>query len=174
MNITRRTAFVFVCSFAALCCLAVFGWSALRGPGPRAVLKKIQALPADATAAELEQMGFLDLTRVRSGPVEEVNEFFSGQKQTLTFFTETEDGPVVQLLTFPDGNLLHVSAYFVRQQRLQTPNHVFACRLDGVAGENGVTEVWLRGTEPPEGGVPDWTDYLLYRYTDADETTPLS
>lgn len=159
----RRGVWLFVGVLAILCGLMILAKHG-KGPNFQTVLTRLERLSPASETDDLERDGFLNLSDIQSGPVREVDEFFKGNKQVLTFFTVTENGPVFQIFTLDHSNLLFVNTYFVQSKRLQSPNRAFAYQVKSKITESGIVEVWLHGVVPPEGGIPDWTDCLLYRY----------
>lgn len=159
----RRGVLLFISVLVILCGLMIL-IKRRKGPDLQTILTRLERLSPSSEADDLEREGFLNLSDIQPGPVKEVDEFFKGNKQVLTFFLETEDGPVFQLFTINHSNLLFVNTYFVQSKRLQSPNRAFAYQVSSKIKENGTVEVWLHGVAPPEEGIPGWTDCLLYRY----------
>lgn len=148
-----------------LACVAAFGWwqwnESRQWP---ALMEKISSLPVDITAEELERNGFLDLTEVQPGPVKEVTQFMQGQRHILSYFIQTENGPLIHIFTVDQNRLLAAYTYSVRKKKWQYPNTGFSFQITYQKEKNGVTEVWVHNNAPQEDGSPNWVDYLLYRH----------
>ena len=153
----------------ALVCAGAFGWwqwnESRQWP---ALMEKISALPADMTAEELAREGFMDVTEVQSGPVKEVTQLIQGQRRILSYFVQTENGPLIHIFTVDKDRLLAAYTYSVPQKKWQWPNTGFSFQITYEEDENGVTEVWIHdatGLPKEEDQIPNWTDYLLYRFS---------
>lgn len=152
---------------AAILVLAVI---AALFPGKRKmpdIDRELAKLSPTKTAADLEKMGYVDLTQVQPAALEDVDAFFRNNnfnELMLKTFTETEDGLIVRaFLYYRNANFIQMFAYNVQEQKL-LGNPSVNMQLDRVETADGITEVWLRGYRPDDS-VPDPMDFLLYRFT---------
>lgn len=123
-----------------------------------ALRQEVYALPPNTTAAELEKMGYLDLTEVQSEVPEQIGSLLHKDRLVKTF-VNTEKGPVIRIFSSNRAirQLKMNTNYYVRDQYEEDPGRTFELRFEEVELDDGVTEVWLRA----DGRIPNREDYLL-------------
>ncbi len=132
------------------------------------LLPEIYELPMTVTASELEEKGFINLTKPQQKPVDAVVMFFSKEnaprKKLLKTFTETEKGLVLRIFEHNDSNkLVSMYTYYVVEQFAENNGVTFKRYCDNVKNTDGTIEVWLRAAVA-DGSYPQYPDHLLYRY----------
>lgn len=131
-------------------------------------IRKLIAMPATATASDLERAGFINLSQIQDGRIGEVNSFFSqpvaSKKTLLKTFSETENDIIARVFVKNNGAVLAMmTSYSVKNQAIIGQNQSFHLVAEEVNCEDGITEVWIRG-RTISVLEPDGDDFLLYRY----------
>ncbi|MDO5401417.1 MAG: hypothetical protein Q4F17_10660 [Eubacteriales bacterium] len=165
-----------------VCAAALLGlmWLMLEGMSGEDVddiLSELYALPATATASDLERLGYVDLTEIQPGRLEDVSSYFVStalplgmkpvdrKRPLLKTFVSTGDGLFVHVFDCDESAALAamVVSYNVKTQRSDGSPRTFRLQREEVKAQNGVVEVWLRA-HTPDVLAPDGDDFLLYQY----------
>lgn len=136
--------------------------------------QKVQlwSIPPTATAEDLEALGILNASKLQTESESAFWDFYNREAGCFVFFKEDEEPLTVQLWHFTDNDVgrIQIENYIVseRDYQYQSAISLFSIEAERVQGENGVCELWVhRNGTPKEDILPNWQDYLLYRYTTA-------
>ncbi len=128
--------------------------------------QEMKKLPADATAQDLEELGFWNFTEPFEQEPGALAAYFGPGNKTgnrvLKAFVEDEDGIVVYCF-FPTRKQMRTEVATYRQKDgfIKSVDSSYHLNRDPVATEDGIVEVWLREAEWQMHLVGD---LLLYRY----------
>lgn len=145
-----------------------------RTTSPEAWIQRVYALPTETSAAELERLGFLDLTDVQPQENATLHDllFKAKMQASHTGVEKTfrqEDGELVIRLFWYTKSTATISmhTYHVNGAWVEGPTQTFLQEADCIEND-GVVSVWLRA-HTVDASLPDGEDYLLYQYKSGSE-----